>query len=79
MTEFDPAGTENYKLLRRVKASRRPSLDLIKGSGAPRHIVLEPGENVMGRDAGAHVRLDSNRASRQHAFFRLARHRLRFI
>jgi pSer/pThr/pTyr-binding forkhead associated (FHA) protein len=72
MTEFDPSSSDNYKLLRRARESRRPLLEQIGGAGAPCQINLESGENVMGRDAEARVRLDSNRASRQHAFLRLS-------
>ena len=71
MTEFDPTNTGHDKLLRRGRQSRRHSLEQIEGGGAPRQIFLEAGENIMGRDADAHVHLDSKRASRHHAFLTL--------
>jgi pSer/pThr/pTyr-binding forkhead associated (FHA) protein len=71
MTEFDPTSTEIYKMLRVEREARRHSLEQIDGAGSPRHIFLEPGENVMGRAPDARVRVGSERASRHHAFFRL--------
>jgi pSer/pThr/pTyr-binding forkhead associated (FHA) protein len=71
MTEFDPTSTESYRLLRRARESRRHSLEQIDGVASPRKILLEAGENVMGRAADAHVHLASERASRHHAFLRL--------
>jgi len=72
MTEFDSSASEQYRLGRRMRETRRPSLEQIAGAGAPRQITLEAGPNVMGRDADAQVRLESKRASRQHAIFRLS-------
>jgi pSer/pThr/pTyr-binding forkhead associated (FHA) protein len=71
MTEIDPITAANNKLLRRVRESRRHSLEQIDGVGALRQIVLEAGETVMGRAEDAGVRLDSDRASRHHAFLRV--------
>jgi pSer/pThr/pTyr-binding forkhead associated (FHA) protein len=71
MTEFDPRTCGNDKLLRRVRESRRHSLEQIDGAGSPRKIVLEASETVMGRDTSAHVHLPSKTASRHHAFLRL--------
>jgi hypothetical protein len=72
MTEFDSSASEHYRLGRRVRELRRPSLEQIAGEGAPRQITLGDGANIMGRDPDAQVRLESKRASRQHAIFRLS-------
>jgi pSer/pThr/pTyr-binding forkhead associated (FHA) protein len=68
MTEINPITAGNNKLLRRVRESRRHSLEQIDGEGAARQIVLEAGESVMGRADDARVHLASNRASRHHGF-----------
>jgi hypothetical protein len=71
MTEFDPTTGGTDKLLRRVRESRRHSLEQIDGEGAPRQFVLEPGDSIMGRAPEAQVYLPSKSASRHHAFLRV--------
>jgi pSer/pThr/pTyr-binding forkhead associated (FHA) protein len=71
MTEAEPITAGSDKLLRRARESRRHSLEQIDGGGFPRQIILQAGESVMGRAAGAHVHLDSKSASRHHAFLRV--------
>jgi pSer/pThr/pTyr-binding forkhead associated (FHA) protein len=71
MTEYDPLTAGAEKLLRRARESRRHSLEQIGGEGAPRQIVLEGGQTVMGSDPGAHIHLASKNVSPKHAFFKM--------
>ncbi len=71
MTEFDSTIRGDDKPARRGRESRRHSLEQTDGGGAPRQIVLGPGESIMGRAADAQVHLASKRASRHHAHLRV--------
>jgi pSer/pThr/pTyr-binding forkhead associated (FHA) protein len=71
VTEFDPTITGNAHILRRQREARRHSLEQFEGDGGPRVVTLEGAEMVIGRAPDADVRLNSTRASRQHAFLRL--------
>jgi pSer/pThr/pTyr-binding forkhead associated (FHA) protein len=71
-TESSLSGTEfSLRTLRRERLTRRHILEQIQDDGASAPIVLDREEMVMGRDAGAHIRLASPKASPRHVFFRL--------
>jgi len=55
-------------VLRRERAPRQHSLEQIEGDGAPRQTTLEKAQICIGRANDADIRVDSQRASRQHAF-----------
>jgi pSer/pThr/pTyr-binding forkhead associated (FHA) protein len=71
MIEYDATITGNVGMLRRGRETRRHSLELLEGEGPLREITIEGDELVMGRGAETHFRLNSKRASRLHAFFRV--------
>jgi pSer/pThr/pTyr-binding forkhead associated (FHA) protein len=58
----------NVVVLRRERVQRQHSLEQIEGEGSPKQIPLEGGELSIGRGNDATIRLQSQRASRQHAF-----------
>ena len=64
-------------VLRRERATREHSLEQIEGDGAPRRVLLDKAEHCIGRANEADVRVQSQRASRQHAF--LARRGAEFV
>jgi two-component system, NtrC family, response regulator AtoC len=69
-TEFEATITGNAHVLRRQRDRQRHALEQFEGEGAPRVVVLEGEELVIGRASDAQIRLSSKRASRQHAFLR---------
>ena len=71
MAEFDATITGNIRMQRRGRDSHRHSLELLEGEGSLREITIEGDELVMGRAAETHLRLNSKRASRFHAFLRV--------
>ncbi len=72
MAEFDPTITGNVRVLRRGRETHRHTLELLEGEGPLREISVGTGELVIGRGAETHFRLNSKRASRLHAFFRVS-------
>jgi two-component system response regulator AtoC len=71
MTRVEATITATAKILRRERESRSYSLSEMEGGGTQNRISLCQKETVIGRDAEAHIRLTSKRASRVHAFLRL--------
>jgi S-DNA-T family DNA segregation ATPase FtsK/SpoIIIE len=71
MTGMDAAITATARILRQERESRRHSLSEMESDGTQRRISLHRRETVIGRGPHAHVRLSSQRASRQHAFLRV--------
>jgi hypothetical protein len=70
MRKFDATIATSAHIQRRQRNRRRHSLEQVEGKGAPRVIALEGEVVVMGRAAGAQVRLDSKGASLRHALLR---------
>ena len=70
MTEFDPISGGTDKLLRKVRESRRHSLEQIDGEGSPRQFILKPGKASWAAP-DVHVYLPSHSASRHHALLKV--------
>jgi pSer/pThr/pTyr-binding forkhead associated (FHA) protein len=64
-----PTLTEGY---RRVRRPNPCLLQQVEGPGAPRWIKLDREEMAIGRGTDAAIQLNSERVSREHAFFRSA-------
>lgn len=59
--------TNDVTLLRKLRTPSRPCLLLYSGPDAGQRFDLEPGTAIVGRMAGAQVRVDGSGISRQHA------------
>ena len=69
--EFDTTIAGNDHVLRRHRDRQRHSLEQIEGKDGQRVIVLEKDQSVIGRSTTAHIRVRSDRASRQHAILKI--------
>ena len=61
----------SLRTLRRERLTRRHILEQIQGDGPAAPIALDQDEMVIGRAAGAQIRLTSQKAAGHHVFFRL--------
>jgi pSer/pThr/pTyr-binding forkhead associated (FHA) protein len=55
------------RVLRRERAARPQTLEIVEGEGTPQSFLLDKAELTIGRSAEAEIRIASPRASRQHA------------
>ena len=60
----------SLRTLRRERLARRHVLEQIEGDGLLEQVALDKDEMVIGRAAGADIRLTSKKASRHHVFLR---------
>ena len=71
LTDYDGTVISHSHVRRRHRDRQRHSLEQLEGAGGPRVVVVAGDEMVIGRALEAHIRLDSQRVSRQHAFLRV--------
>jgi two-component system, NtrC family, response regulator AtoC len=67
-SRLDATHTTNIAVVRRDRENRQFYLDQTDGEGAPQRILIDKKEIVFGRAPEADVRVQSQRASRVHAF-----------
>jgi pSer/pThr/pTyr-binding forkhead associated (FHA) protein len=70
---FDPDSTiaGDVSLVGRVaRGEKLPTLEQVRGPGAPRRFALVAAETVVGRGQQAHVAIESTRLSRRHVAFK---------
>jgi hypothetical protein len=67
ISKFEATITTNISVVRRERETRGHSLEQIEGGGAPKKFDLALAQLVIGRAENAGVRLESRRASREHA------------
>jgi pSer/pThr/pTyr-binding forkhead associated (FHA) protein len=53
-----------------VRGEKLPTLEQVRGPGAPRRFPLVGAETVVGRGQQAHVAIESTRLSRRHVVFK---------
>ncbi|HEY1663790.1 MAG TPA: FHA domain-containing protein [Verrucomicrobiae bacterium] len=66
-SQFEATIATSISVVRRERELRGRSLEQIEGEGAPRQILLDRPQFVIGRGDDADIPLASRRASRQHA------------
>jgi hypothetical protein len=71
ISKFEATITTNISIVRRERETRGHLLEQIEGEGAPKKFDLALAQLVIGRAENAGVRLESRRASREHALLDL--------